>query len=100
MFSRYKKPGQTQQNAASPARSDGTTKTAPVERTQSHSLRKPSQAVAAKASDKDKERKRKERLGEIKVELHRSLLDNLNLSALDTATESDLKAEISSIATS
>jgi pilus assembly protein CpaF len=98
MFSRYKKTEQSSQNAAPTASSGETAKTAPVERTQTHSLRKPSQAVAARATDKDKERKRKERLSEIKVELHRSLLDNLNLSALDTATESDLRAEISSIA--
>ena len=47
----------------------------------------------------DKERKRKERLGEIKLELHKRLLDNLNLSALESATESDLRAEIVAIST-
>ena len=62
------------------------------------SLRKPPQKGAAQPAPMDKERKRRERLGEIKLELHRSLLDNLNLSALDTATEADLRAEISSIA--
>ncbi|MXQ08737.1 CpaF family protein [Alphaproteobacteria bacterium GH1-50] len=46
----------------------------------------------------DKEKKRKERLGEIKLELHKRLLDDLNLSALETATESDLRAEIVAIA--
>ena len=55
---------------------------------------KPAIPVAA-----DKNRKRKERLGEIKLELHRALLDNLNLAALDTATEQDLRMEINSIAT-
>ena len=54
----------------------------------------PAQTVAM-----DRDRKRRERMGEIKLELHRSLLDNLNLSALDTASESDLRAEISAIAT-
>ncbi len=47
----------------------------------------------------DKEKKRKERLMELKVELHKRLLDNLNLSALETATESDLRAEIVAIST-
>ena len=42
----------------------------------------------------DKERKRKERISEIKIELHRAPLDNLNLAALDTATEADLRTEI------
>ena len=45
----------------------------------------------------DKEKKRKERLGQIKQELHKRLLDNLNLAALDQATEANLKAEISAI---
>jgi len=101
MFSRYKK------SAASPA---GTTKsqkteaasaapkTAPVEQASAPvSLRKPAPKIAAKSAPMDKERKRKERLSEIKIEMHRSLLDNLNLGALETATEADLRAEISSI---
>ncbi|WP_108483090.1 CpaF family protein [Oceaniglobus ichthyenteri] len=53
--------------------------------------------VPAKVAPVDKEKKRRERLGEIKVELHNRLLDNLNLSALDKASESDLKAEIMQI---
>ena len=51
--------------------------------------RSPAQVQAA-----DKERKRKERLAEIKLELHKELLDNLNLGALENASESDLRAEI------
>ncbi|NNE86696.1 MAG: CpaF family protein [Silicimonas sp.] len=53
--------------------------------------------VPAQTGLVDKERKRKERLGEIKLELHKRLLDNLNLGALDTASESDLRAEIVAI---
>ena len=53
--------------------------------------------VPAHAAPVDKERKRKERLGEIKLELHKRLLDNLNLAALDTASESDLRSEIVAI---
>jgi len=45
----------------------------------------------------DKERKRKERMAELKVELHKRLLDNLNLQALERATEQELKQEIASI---
>lgn len=54
--------------------------------------------VAAMPTPQDKERKRRERLMEIKVELHKQLLDNLNLSALETAPEKELRAEIQSIA--
>ncbi len=52
---------------------------------------------AAQATPVDKERRRKERLSDIKVEMHKRLLEDLNLSALETAAEKDLKAEISDI---
>lgn len=91
MFSRYKKnagaePVQPAQSkpAAAPAPKAG---------------RKP--AVTAKPAaptPADKERRRKERLAEIKLELHKSLLDNLNLAALEKASEQDLRAEITAIA--
>ncbi len=61
-------------------------------------MRKPNPSAAATAQPMDKERKRKERLGEIKLDLHRELLENLNLSALEHAAEADLRAEISAIA--
>ncbi|MGX9351579.1 CpaF family protein [Shimia sp. W99] len=62
-------------------------------------MRKPMVKTAAQPVAGDKERRRKERLGEIKLELHRELLDNLNLAALDKASEKELRAEIGSIAT-
>jgi pilus assembly protein CpaF len=55
--------------------------------------RPPAEAVAA-----DKEKKRKERLQELKVELHKRLLENLNLAALEHASENSLKQEIGAIA--
>ena len=61
------------------------------------SLRRPAQLKPARAEVGDKEQKRKERLGEIKLELHRALLDNLNLAALEHASEKDLRAEINEI---
>lgn len=54
--------------------------------------RSPLELIAA-----DKEKKRKERLAQIKQDLHKRLLDNLNLAALDQASEANLKAEISAI---
>ena len=62
------------------------------------SLRKPMPQGAARPASADKDRKRKERLGEIKSELHRALLDNLNLAALEHASEVELRNEISQIA--
>jgi|LGOV01.1.fsa_nt_gb pilus assembly protein CpaF len=45
-----------------------------------------------------KEAKRAERLLEIRMNLHKRLLESLNLAALDKASEEDLKHEIASIA--
>ncbi|RAZ86891.1 CpaF family protein [Cereibacter johrii] len=53
--------------------------------------------TGAEAIASDKEKKRKERLMELKVELHRRLLDDLNLAALETASESSLRSEIAAI---
>lgn len=55
-------------------------------------LRPAAESIAA-----DKERKRKGRLMELKVELHKRLLENLNLAALETASEANLKSEIAAI---
>ena len=96
MFSRYKKsseaqPVQTPAKAPAPA--------APVDTPAQNAIaRKPVQKKAAEANGVDRDRKRKERLGEIKIELHRELLENLNLAALENADESELRSEISAIA--
>ena len=101
MFSRFKKAdatdarpalgavGAATPKAPAPAASSRAAAPAPAVGTP----RAPADAVAA-----DKEKKRKERLTELKVELHKRLLDNLNLAALETATEQNLKQEIQSIA--
>jgi pilus assembly protein CpaF len=98
MFSKYKKaaPAPNAAAVAAQVKPVEAPKTQPLE--QAQSLRRPSQKEPVRTESKDKERKRKARLGEIKLELHRSLLDNLNLAALDAASEADLRAEISSIA--
>ena len=54
--------------------------------------RAPAELAAA-----DKEKKRKDRLAELKQELHKRLLDNLNLAALEQASEASLKLEIAAI---
>ncbi len=56
------------------------------------------QRSPAEVAALDKERKRKEQMSELKVELHKRLLDNLNLAALETASEGNLKSEIAAIA--
>jgi pilus assembly protein CpaF len=61
-------------------------------------LVRPQAPKPAEAQPQDKDRKRKERLGEIKLELHKALLDNLNLAALEKASEQELRTEIQNIA--
>jgi len=96
MFSRYKKADSkdSPQNAAGKPTAAPADKPAAVTK----SLRKAPMASAA-AAKPDKEVKRKERLAEIRLQLHQELLDNLNLSALENAAESDLRNEITAIAT-
>ena len=105
MFSRFKKP--TDAPAAKPAQTvavgAATTSvrpTAPGQKVTAGLRALPSAPAprpAAEVVAQDKENKRKERLTDLKVELHKRLLENLNLSALEHATEANLRAEISSI---
>ncbi|WP_298675364.1 CpaF family protein [uncultured Lentibacter sp.] len=106
MFSRYKKnttatpkvttlPPKGAAPAAAPAHPPA--QAAPAEPPKPVSLRRPTKAQPATAAPMDKEAKRRERIGELKLELHRELLDSLNLAALENATESDLRAEINAI---
>ncbi|MEM7631627.1 MAG: CpaF family protein, partial [Pseudomonadota bacterium] len=99
MFSKYKKSGDGGAQGTTELKAVETT--APVQENKaSASMRKPTQQpkTPAQATPMDKDKKRKERLGEIKLELHKALLDNLNLAALEKASEADLRAEITAIA--
>ncbi|PKP69383.1 MAG: type II secretion system protein E [Alphaproteobacteria bacterium HGW-Alphaproteobacteria-4] len=91
MFSRYKK---SAPHEAAPAAVAAAASIHPA--AISHRRLAPPQDAAA-AAIVDKERKRKERMGELKVELHKRLLENLNLAALETAPEADLRGEIAAI---
>ncbi|BBU57640.1 Flp pilus assembly protein, ATPase CpaF [Mameliella alba] len=95
MFSRYKKNSASgAQPVKAPAPAAPAAAQPAVQPTAVRRKAKPS----AQAAPVDKEKKRKERLGEIKLELHRALLENLNLAALDKASEGELREEISAIA--
>ena len=104
MFSRFKKPDQPAARpaqATAPVKSPSSPPSVPASAPKpAASMRRPGPGATqpvAQAIATDKDKKRKERLSEIKVELHKRLLDNLNLGALEHATESDLKQEIISI---
>ncbi len=98
MFSRFKKPDQAGTSSAvtpQPVAKASAPPSASLARRPAMSA--PGAVPSAQAVTADKEKKRKEKMGELKVELHKRLLDNLNLAALEHATESDLKQEIISI---
>ena len=104
MFSRYKKDG------AKPGAKSGAKlaavptarapQAAPKSQSTAQSKPQPKAAPApARPAPVDKEQKRREKLTEVKVELHKRLLESLNLSALEHASEAELREEIVSIST-
>ncbi|MFN3845437.1 MAG: CpaF family protein [Paracoccaceae bacterium] len=104
MFSRFKKPeGGPAATGLKPVTSSGpvapvaSAAPKPVVVTARPGPAAPAPKTAAEAMASDKEKKRKDKLMELKVELHKRLLDNLNLAALEKASESSLKQEIASI---
>ncbi|WP_108861718.1 CpaF family protein [Ruegeria sp. Alg231-54] len=98
MFSRYKKQPAAQPVEAAPTPEAAAQTPAPKKASTDNAVaRRPIQKKAAEPVGSDRDRKRKERLGEIKIEMHRELLENLNLAALEKAGESELRAEISAI---
>jgi pilus assembly protein CpaF len=101
VFSRFQK---TTPAGASPTKTGTAPLTKPVDTQQAFAQRaNPQPAVqqraAAEAVVADKEKKRKERLTELKVEIHKRLLEDLNLSAIESATEQSLRGEIASLTT-
>ncbi len=107
MFSRFKKtdlptgkPGNLavvgEQSPAQRAAAPVAAKPATVSRPSSGPVPAPKGSAEVVAAEKEK--KRKDRLMELKVELHKRLLENLNLAALEKASEASLKTEIAAIA--
>jgi pilus assembly protein CpaF len=104
MFSRYKKTGvpakgdetrPVPETPAQPAAAEGGSAPRATRRAQGGGG---GRGAPAQPAPVDKEKRRKERLAEVKMELHKALLDNLNLSALDSASEKELREEIAAIA--
>jgi pilus assembly protein CpaF len=96
MFAKFRKPEAARPAAAAPVAAPRPS-AAPVAAAAKPLLRA-APAKPAEAAPVDKEKKRKERLAEIKLELHKALLDNLNLAALEKASEAELRTEIQAIA--
>ncbi len=97
MFARYRKPSGSQPvKAVEPVPQRPVAKPAEPER--STARPKAHAPMPAKAAAPDRAEQRKQRMNGIKAELHKRLLDNLNLSALERASEAELRAEITTIA--
>ncbi|PXW72632.1 pilus assembly protein CpaF [Loktanella sp. PT4BL] len=103
MFSKYKKPTLPKDAATVTPTAPSKVDVAAVPVAKADDGRKPLHKTTqarrpGEVAPMDKEKRRKERLGEIKLELHKALLDNLNLAALETASEQELRTEINAIA--
>ncbi len=97
MFARFKKPGPLDKaTALAPEAAAQEGAKAPASALMQRGPQVMANAAAQPAAA-DKEKKRKDRLAEIRLELHKRLLDSLNLAALEHAAEADLRAEIVSI---
>jgi pilus assembly protein CpaF len=104
MFSRFKKPegGPAKAAVAAVTQASPAARPAATVKPIISNRPMPTGPVArapAEIAAMDKEKKRKDRLAELKGALHKRLLDDLNLAALETATEANLKSEISAIVT-
>lgn len=101
MFSRYKKSGTDRPAPTASAEAAVAPPSTAPQRVSLASMRPSAQPPAAPAQvvALDKEKKRKDRLSELKVELHKRLLESLNLSAIEHAAEADLRSEIADIST-
>ncbi len=106
MFSKYKKTGASVAPLTEVAKSPKVAEVAPAAKSEREAppapkvARQPGPVAAVpKQSPEadDKDRKRRLRLDEIKTEMHHRLLDNLNLSALEGAKDTELRAEITAI---
>lgn len=99
MFSRYKKPAAGQPEAPSrrPDAAIAPLPIAPVLPIAPMAPMPQTPEPLRPAAPSDKDRKRKARMAELKVELHKRLLENLNLAALEKASEAELKSEIAAI---
>ena len=101
MFSRFKSKDLSSQKPATIAVGSGAPQTRAPAAPSPVSKMPQMVAVAprspAEVTALDKERKKKEKMSELKVELHKRLLENLNLAALESATEGNLKVEIAAI---
>ncbi|WP_417257947.1 CpaF family protein [Celeribacter sp.] len=97
MFSRYKKSDTAKAQPVATKATPVPPPAAPGAAPQKVAVSRRDNSRPAQVVPADKELKRKERISDIKVEMHKRLLEDLNLAALEKAPEKELRAEISAI---
>ncbi|WP_296479197.1 CpaF family protein [Roseinatronobacter sp.] len=103
MFARYRKTTGTQpikSVEAAPDRNKPAAGSATADRAVQAKSQAPTASAAraaARAAQPDRAEQRKQRLNAIKSDMHKRLLENLNLAALETASEAELRSEIGTI---
>ena len=99
MFARYRKTTGSQPIKSVEAAPDRT-KSAPSPKQAERAPQKQAKTSApssARATTEDRAEQRKQRLNSIKSDMHKRLLENLNLAALEHASEAELRSEIGTI---
>lgn len=95
MFKRYKKPSAPaapEQQPEAPAAAPAAAAPTPAPATKPKA-----QKVPAKTDGMTREERRKQRLMDLRLDMHTRLLENLNLGAIENAPEADLRREIAAI---
>ncbi|MFU8899811.1 MAG: CpaF family protein, partial [Roseinatronobacter sp.] len=101
MFARYRKTTGAQPiksvEAAPERHKPATAAASPAPDRAAQSQAQPAPRAPARAAPPDRTEQRKQRLNSIKSDMHKRLLENLNLAALEHASEAELRSEISTI---
>ncbi|MGY6550040.1 MAG: CpaF family protein [Roseinatronobacter sp.] len=98
MFERYRKATPPQSIKPVDAAPERMGKPAAAPEAKASARAMPPASPPAKPPPSDRAEQRKQRMNGIKSELHKRLLENLNLSALERASEAELRSEIATIA--
>jgi pilus assembly protein CpaF len=84
-------------NASRPEQAQQPTKLQPVRTGGTTPTQVAPSAMPAAEKIVSREEKRRQKLMDLRLQMHRRLLENLNLGAIETASDADLKREISAI---
>ncbi|WGI22856.1 CpaF family protein [Amylibacter sp. IMCC11727] len=100
MFKRYQKPSSKPAAPSEPPLELNQADVAPSAAPKAAPKREakaPQKVVPAKAEPVSREQRRAQKLMDIRLDMHTRLLENLNLGAIETASEQDLRREIAAI---